>query len=42
MKLQEGFKEDRVAVRPLEGFKKQKKMHALLVLIEELKSKETT
>ena len=41
MKLQEGFKEERVAMRPLEGFKKQKKMHALTVLKEEEKFIET-
>ena len=41
MKVQKGFKEERVVVRPLEGFKKHKKMHALPVLIAEVKSKET-
>ena len=42
MKLQEGFKEDKAAVRPLEGFRRKKKMHALIFLIEEVEIKETT
>ena len=29
MKLLEGFKEKKVAVRPIEGFKKERKIHAL-------------
>ena len=40
MKLLEDFKKEKVAVRPLEGFKKQKKMHALPILIEEVERKE--
>ena len=42
MKLQEGFKEEKVAVRPLEGFKRKNKIHALLILIEEVESNKTT
>ena len=29
MKLLEGFKEKKVAVRPIEGFKKEMRIHAL-------------
>ena len=42
MKLLKGFKKKKVAVRPLEGFKRKKKIHALHVLIEEVERKETT
>ena len=42
MKLQEGFKEERDAVRPLEGFRRKKKMYALPVIIEEFEIKDTT
>ena len=42
MKLQEGFKKEKAAVRPLEGFKRKKKPHALPILMEEVKSKKTT
>ena len=42
LKLQEGFKEEKAAIRPLEGFKRKKKMHEFLVLIEEVGSNNTT
>ena len=42
MELQEGFKKEKATVRLLEGFKRKKKIHALLVLIEEVESKKTT
>ena len=42
LKLQKGSKEERFAERPLEGFKKQKKMHEIPIIIEEVKIKETT
>ena len=32
MKLLEGFKKQKVAVRPAEGFKKERKIHALPIL----------
>ena len=41
MNLREGFKKEKAAVRPLEGFKKKNKIHALPILIEEVKSKNT-
>lgn len=42
LKLQKGFKEENAAVRPLEGFRRKKEMHALPVLIEEVERNETT
>ena len=42
MKLEEGFKKEKVAVRPPEGFRRNKKTHAFPTFIEGVKSKKIT